>query len=719
MMHAKPECPVPFQGDLRNLPEALAPLKELPNWVCWRWEWRIDKEGVGKWTKPPLQPGNPKRHAKNNDPSTWGTYEQALTVFEAGKCDGIGFNLLGTDIAAFDIDDCRDPATGAIAPEAMAIVDRAASYTEMTPSGTGLRVVGYGFGANVHRKQTIPGSAVEVESYRGAERYIVITGNPLPGTLDVWPHMIHIGDVIDAVVAELDVRKGEARQDKADQDKAQQDLDNEFATQPHGANAGSASADPGSTGADAGDAFLPGDLIQLIEKGVPPQHDLSDAFHHAVCWLGDCGWSAERIEARITGKPIVPERYAKRLGGEIARSLFKRAKAGGGPGSNSAGTGTGTGTGAGAGAGAGPGAGSAGSGAGTAGAGGTASAQPPPLVLTAEEFVDGFTPPAYLVDGILQRGYLYSLTARTGHGKTAVTMYIAQCVARGQEMHGQTVKAGTVLLLAGENPDDIRARFLVLGDAYGFDAKKIKMRFIAGVVNLEVRMPEIRATADLIDDLVLVIVDTAAAYFPGDDTNSNSQQGAYARLLRELTFLKGKPAVLVNCHPVKNAAKENLLPMGGSAFVNEVDGNLTLWARADKQTTLHWLGKFRGPEFEPMAFELQVMGSDRVKDAEGRLMPSVVAKPMSEMAQEAGERQREYDENRVLRTLHHSPGASISAIAVKCSFVSSDGKPHKSKTQRILKQLLADKMVEQHRGAKYRITKKGKKEIGAGDSDDD
>ena len=154
----------------------------------------------------------PNRYAKNNDPSTWGTYEQALAAFEAGQCDGIGFNLSGTDIAAFDIDKCRDPATGDIAPEAMEIVDRATSYTEMTVSGTGLRVIGYGTGAKVHRKQKLPRLAVEVESYRGAERYIVITGNPLPRH---WPHMADIDRVIDAVVAELDgqMAKTEAAQD--------------------------------------------------------------------------------------------------------------------------------------------------------------------------------------------------------------------------------------------------------------------------------------------------------------------------------------------------------------------------------------------------------------------------------------------------------------------------------------------------------------------------
>ena len=126
-------------------------------------------------------------YAKNNDPSTWGTYEQALAVFEAGQCDGIGFNLPGTDFAAFDIDKCRDPATGDIAPEAMAIVDRATSYTEITVSGTGLRVIGYGSGAKLHRKQKLPGSPVEVESYQRCRTLHRHYRQPAAETGRTWP----------------------------------------------------------------------------------------------------------------------------------------------------------------------------------------------------------------------------------------------------------------------------------------------------------------------------------------------------------------------------------------------------------------------------------------------------------------------------------------------------------------------------------------------------
>lgn len=336
--------------------------------------------------------------------------------------------------------------------------------------------------------------------------------------------------------------------------------------------------------------------------------------------------------------------------------------------------------------------------------------KPLPMLLSAAQFISGFTPPAYLIDNILQRGYLYSLTARTGHGKTAVTMYVAQSIARGLEMHGKSVKQGTVLLLAGENPDDIRARFLVLAEAFGFKAEDLKMRFVAGVVDIAASMETIKAEAETIDDLVLVIVDTAAAYFNGDETNSNSQQGAYARILRQLTFLPGKPAVLVNCHPIKNASRDNLLPMGGSAFLNEVDGNLTLWANADKQTTLHWLGKFRGPEFEPMTFEMETVESPRVVDAEGRRMPSVVAKPVSEIKMQFVESRQEREETTLLNCIARNRNSSIADLAIQCDFISAVGNPQKSKVFAMCSRLVEEKLLER-RGQKYRITAKGKKEI--------
>ena len=157
--------------------------------------------------------------------------------------------------------------------------------------------------------------------------------------------------------------------------------------------------------------------------------------------------------------------------------------------------------------------------------------------------------------------------------------------------------------------------------------------------------------------------------------------------------------------------------MGGSAFLNEVDGNLTLWATAERQTTLHWQGKFRGPEFEPMTFELEVADSTRVIDAEGRLMPSVVAKPVSELKLQMEEGKQESEENLLMRAIAANRNCSIANLAIKCGFIGGTGQPQKSKVHKMCSRLVEEKLLER-RGNKYRITSKGKREIGWQEEDE-
>jgi hypothetical protein len=194
---AKPET---FCGDLRNLPNALASLIKHPHWVLWRWEKPKDK-----WTKVPYQPNGWK--AKNNDPKTWNSYDVVLKA--APDFDGIGFCLFNSDIAAFDIDHCRDPKTGVLDPWAADLVERVGSYTEITVSGTGLRIIGHGNRPKLHRKLPVA-NGVSVEVYRGAERYIVITGNPLNGSGGI----ADIDEHLDATVIELEAKKTSAEPSK-------------------------------------------------------------------------------------------------------------------------------------------------------------------------------------------------------------------------------------------------------------------------------------------------------------------------------------------------------------------------------------------------------------------------------------------------------------------------------------------------------------------------
>jgi DNA-binding transcriptional ArsR family regulator len=194
----------------------------------------------------------------------------------------------------------------------------------------------------------------------------------------------------------------------------------------------------------------------------------------------------------------------------------------------------------------------------------------------------------------------------------------------------------------------------------------------------------------------LIIIDTMAAYFGGDDENNNVQAGNYARELRKLTFLGSKPAVLSLCHPVKGATKGNLLPRGGGAFLNEVDGNLTVWGDGNDQTELHWGGKFRGPNFLPASFKLNVVHPRALVDDKGREMPTVLAEYIedSEAIVLADDAIRL--EDRVMIDINHHAKSSVRERAERIDV-------SKSTVHRALVALKAKKLVEEVRGSPFEL----------------
>jgi hypothetical protein len=141
------------------------------------------------------------------------------------------------------------------------------------------------------------------------------------------------------------------------------------------------------------------------------------------------------------------------------------------------------------------------------------------------------------------------------------------------------------------------------------------------------------------------------------------QAGEFMRRWRPLTQLSGKPAVVIAAHPAKNATFENLIPYGGGAILNEIDGNLTLSLGAGV-TELHWQGKLRGIEFDPIKFRFEAITSPDVKDVKGREVQLPVLRPIAE----ADVEQRETDAvNRtiaLLTAIRDVPGASLSALAI-------------------------------------------------------
>lgn len=337
----------------------------------------------------------------------------------------------------------------------------------------------------------------------------------------------------------------------------------------------------------------------------------------------------------------------------------------------------------------------------------------PGRIVTGESFMETFEAPDWLIDGIVQRGRLYACTSLTGHGKTAVWLFNACMIHAGREVGGLEVCKGNVLILAGENPEDLKAR--MWGMVRGLNLQPHEMPFV-----LPRTFPLTDDEADTLKKeimalgvpLALIIGDTAASFFPGEDENDNVQAGAYARTLRSFSECDGMPAVVVLSHPVKNATRQNLLPRGGGAFLNELDGNLTLWsASRGEATELHWHGKIRGPDFQPLTYKLRSVDTG-YRDKRDRPVMTIIAEPQSE--DEAAEQTREAlaDEDVVLVALRDDPGIAIAQICLNAGWTDPDGHPDKKKAYRAMESLREDKLIQQERArGPWTITDKGKRMI--------
>jgi putative DNA primase/helicase len=168
-MHDQGERPSVMKVDPSGLPGSL---KARAHWVCWKLIW----DGT-RWTKVPIDPKTGK-YASSTDPSTWGTFAQAWSYYQGHRSDGImgiGFVFTKDDpYTGVDLDHCRDAETGAIQPWALEVVQYLNSYTELSPSGTGMHIYVRGVLPPGLRKKG------DVEMYEEAH-YLTVTGNLVPG----------------------------------------------------------------------------------------------------------------------------------------------------------------------------------------------------------------------------------------------------------------------------------------------------------------------------------------------------------------------------------------------------------------------------------------------------------------------------------------------------------------------------------------------------------
>ncbi len=170
-------------------------------WVAWRYELRD-----GEARKIPVSPAT-GRNASASDPSTWGTCEDARYCCDERGLAGVGY-VLGNGLGGVDLDACRNPETGELAPWAREVIDDFATYAEVSPSGTGVKLFAGGapssLPAHVIRMDgpAIGGKAPQIEVYT-ERRYFCVTGDLLPNAPDEIRDGGELGGAWDRLVRRL------------------------------------------------------------------------------------------------------------------------------------------------------------------------------------------------------------------------------------------------------------------------------------------------------------------------------------------------------------------------------------------------------------------------------------------------------------------------------------------------------------------------------------
>ena len=157
------------------------------------------------------------------------------------------------------------------------------------------------------------------------------------------------------------------------------------------------------------------------------------------------------------------------------------------------------------------------------------------------------------------------------------------------------------------------------------------------------------------------------------------------------------------------------MPRGGGAFLCEVDGNMAVVRRESGILAVGPLGKFRGDMSWSQSYEIVVVRITREteKDARGRQMNSVIARPAADGAAAILEKRSDADLTMLLRTVCDKPAATPSDLARLLGWTyGAKSEPHVNRITRSLARLAKDGLVKEALG-KWRATPAGQRELNA------
>lgn len=176
----------------------LKELKGKPYWLCYS----MQPKGGGKFTKEPR--GRENRKISIYDKSKLMTYAEATATQIKYKLSGLGYSVAcDADMVFIDIDHCIDE-SGALSETATDIIQTVDSYTEISPSGTGIHI--YAYGADLPPEVGRRKGGIEI--YKG-KQYTTITDRPYGTPKPIQERSEAIFSVIEKYIWDFDKSGGD------------------------------------------------------------------------------------------------------------------------------------------------------------------------------------------------------------------------------------------------------------------------------------------------------------------------------------------------------------------------------------------------------------------------------------------------------------------------------------------------------------------------------
>lgn len=501
----------PFRPD--NIPTELRAQKR---WAPWKAVWQPKR---GKWDKIPCYPNG--YGISTAKPERWVTFEAALAAQQAqpGVFAGVGYVMTGPHgIVGTDLDHCVDGST--VAPWALEIVEQLGSYTELSPSGTGLRIFTQGAVAADWTNHEIG-----IEVYGGNEpRFLTVTGDQFdlsaPGEITrPEPELL----------AGLAQRYARERRTATVISLQMPDLLDELALP------------------DLAALELPYRVRDFLVDGDTGGDDRSGLLHASAVAL----FGAGLVEAEVFSV-LASNAYAMGVALDHRRQDSDRAlmylwvehtqKAKGKSGSKVATlddfddlTGN-------------------------KDLSAKTVGQVPKQARFAFESAGDFAAKAanvaWLIKGVMPKAELGAIFGASGAGKSFFALDLAMAIALGTPWRGKQVKQGAVAYICAEGAGGFRLRIKAHAEYHGTDLVDLPLWVLGDSPNLleKLDVKDLVAALRKIPDLQLILIDTLAQTTPGANENSGEDMGRALGHCKVLHQATGAMVVLV-AHSGKDGAK--------------------------------------------------------------------------------------------------------------------------------------------------------------------